>query len=217
MKRLLFGLTVSALLTATLAAPAPALASSRKAIVVQGRGTVAGAWWHTSSATQAVDTFVEAVSQTGQPTGLYAEELSDLFDADGNFIGHVETISALPATSGFTYTFDKNRLTSAAVTASGLPATTCSYDATYNLIGCSDTVMDVQVTWTGLDPLERGVFVDHFRSGSFFETDHTIGLARDATASGAINGLGLTAADQTYGRLNASTGGQIIICGGMGC
>jgi hypothetical protein len=65
------------------------------------------------------------------------------------------TDTSADVTSGFAFTINKN-LTSARASGSNLPATTCTFDANFNLIGCTDTTIDVSADWTGQGPLGHG-------------------------------------------------------------
>jgi hypothetical protein len=70
------------------------------------------------------------------------------------------------------------------VSASNLPARKCAYDADHNLTGCTDTTIDVDVTWTGQGPI---IFPPELRRS------HSTGALRDAIATGTAAGVTLTA------------------------
>ena len=112
---------------------------------------------------------------------------------NGNFTGATDTFADV--TTGFAFTIDATKLSSASVRGSALPATTCSYDADFNPIGCVETTIDVDATWAGQGPIGRDTFAEHFKSDGFSFTDHFHGTSRDATASGTLGGLTLTSSD----------------------
>jgi len=130
-----------------------------------------------------------------------------------DFAGATDTFADV--TTGFAFTIDASKLSSASVSGSGLPATTCSYDADFNLIGCVDTTIDVDATWAGQGPIGRDTFAEHFKSDGFSFTDHFHGTSRDATASGTVGGLTLTSSDLEFADMGKANFGETDIC--IGC
>src|SRR6266851_5377001 len=154
MRRALLALAVT--MFTVLALAGPASAASGQVTRFSFHGTFADALWFTSSATS----------------------FTDNLDANGNFTGATDT--SADVTSGFSFAIQKS-LASASTSGSGLPATTCTFDANFNLIGCSATTIDVNATWTGQGPISRAVFNEHFKSDGFSVTDHFNGTDRAAT------------------------------------
>jgi hypothetical protein len=211
MRRALIGLAVTAFTVLALAGPTSAAPGQ----VTQFRlhGTFADALWVTSSATLFTNTFI-SVSKSNQGSQLVVSQFIENMDANGNLTG--ATITSVDVTSGFTFTISQP-LASASTSGSGLPATTCTFDANFNLIGCDPSTIDVAATWTGQGPIVRGVFNDHFKSDGFSVTDHFNGTQRDATATGTIGGLTLTASEGAGAELGTANSGTITVCVGTGC
>jgi hypothetical protein len=213
----LLGLVLALLLTVAYVGSASAANADRTRYSFHG--TFASAAWFTNSSTGFVSTYVN-VSQT-QPTAseLYVYQSVGNFDSSGNYTGATVTIADV--TSGFSFAIDGARLSSASVDGSGLPATTCSYDANYNLIGCTDTTIDVNATWTGVGAISRGTS----NSNQHYQYDgvkvtlsyHFNGTNRNATASGSVAGVTLTTDDLSFAGLGSTNYGQTDICVGSGC
>ena len=211
MRRALTGLAVTAFTVLALAGPASA--ASGQVTQFRFHGTFADALWSTSSATSFTDTFVN-VSKSLQGSELFVEQFTENLDANGNLTGATDT--SADVTSGFTFTIDQP-LTSASTSGSGLPATTCTFDANFNLIGCSPSTIDVAANWTGQGPTTRAVFTEHFKSDGFSETDHFNGTDRAATATGTIGGLTLGASELQFADLGTANSGTITVCIGTSC
>lgn len=176
------------------------------------RGTFAEAAWVTSTDTSLTFTYINpAKTRTGQE--LFVDQFTDNFDSSGNFVGEIDTIADV--TSGFSFSIDAVKLSTASASGSDLPATTCTYDADFNLIGCVDSAIDVNATWTGQGPIGRGTFHDNFRQDGFHFTDHFQGTSRDATASGTIGGLTLGTGDLEFADMGRANFGEVDIC--VGC
>lgn len=198
---------------AALAFAGPAAAASGQVTQVRFQGTFANAFWFSTTATSRTDTTVNA-SEAKQGSGLFVEQFTENFDANGNFTGATETIASV--TSGFSFALHQS-LASASLTGSSLPATTCTFDVNFNQIGCSATTIDVSVTWTGMGSITRGVTNEHFKSDGFSETDHFSGTSRDATATGTIGGITLSASDLQFADLGTTKSGTITVCIGSSC
>jgi hypothetical protein len=206
MKRALVGLVVVA---ASLLFAGPASAAAGQTTQFRFHGAFADALWFTSSDTNFVETFLN-VSQAKQGQELSVDQFTENFDSSGNITGFTDTFADV--TSGFSFTIDSLKLTSASASGSGLPATTCSYDADFNLIGCSVTTINVDATWTGAGPISRGTFNDHFTTDGFKIRDHFNGTDRVASASGAIGGLTLTTNDLVFADLGKTNSGSTVLC-----
>ena len=115
---------------------------------------------------------------------MFVDRFTENFDSKGNFTGASETIADV--TSGFSFTIDSAKLNSASTSGSGLPATTCTYDANFDLIGCTDTSINVSASWTGQGPIAREASNDHFQFDGFKVSSHFNGTDRNATAIGSI-------------------------------
>jgi hypothetical protein len=211
MRRALFGLAVMSL--AALALAGPAAAASGQVTQERFHGTFATAGWLSSTATSITSTFVN-VSKAKQGSELFVDQFTSTMDANGNFTGATDT--SADVTSGFSFALQQP-LASASLTGSSLPATACTFDANFNLVGCSATTIDVAATWTGQGPISRGVQNDHFKTDGFSVTDHFNGTDRNATATGTIGGLTLSASDFEFGDLGTTKSGTITVCVGSSC
>ena len=213
MRRALIGLAVTALTVLAVAAPASAAPGQVKQVThFRFSGTFAEAGWSISSATSSTSTYVN-VSQSTQGTELYVDQFTENL-ANGNITGATDTFADV--TSGFSLTIEKS-LASASTSGSGLPATTCTYDADFNQIGCSDTTIDVNANWTGQGPITRSVYNNHFKTVGFSENDHFSGTSRTATATGTVGGLTLSAAELQGADLGTAKSGTTTICIGSSC
>jgi hypothetical protein len=169
--------------------------------------------WFTSSATSSTFTSVY-VSQSTQGSRLVVDEVTDNYDASGNFTGGTETFADV--TSGFSFTL-RQPLASANLSGSGLSANTCTFDANFNTIGCSATTIGVSVTWTGQGAITRGWFNEHFKSGGFREIDHFYGTNRHAVATGTVGGRTLSVSELQFADLGTLKSGTVTICVGSSC
>ena len=211
MRRALIGLAVTTFTLLALAGPASA--ASGPVTQFRFHGTFADAFWFTSSATSFTDTFVN-VSKSLQGSELFVDQFTGNLNANGSFAGGTDTFADV--TSGFSFAIEK-ALTSASTSGSGLPATACTFDANFNLIGCTATTIDVSAAWTGQGPISRAVFNDHFKSDGFSVTDHFNGTDRAATATGTVAGLMLSASELQFANLGTANAGTTIICIGTSC
>jgi len=211
MRRALLALAVT--MFTVLALAGPASAASGQVTRFSFHGTFADALWSTSSATSFTDTFVN-VSKSLEGSELFVDQFTANLDANGNFTGATDT--SADVTSGFSFAIQKS-LASASTSGSGLPATTCTFDANFNLIGCSATTIDVNATWTGQGPISRAVFNEHFKSDGFSVTDHFNGTDRAATATGTVGGLTLGASELQFADLGTANAGTTVICIGTSC
>jgi len=212
MRRALIGLAVATLTVLALAGPASAAPGQAVVMRVTFHGTSANALWSTSSATSISNTTINA-AQTPHPHGfmLFVDQATTNLDANGNVTGITDT--SFVVTSGFSFVIGKT-LDSATLSGSGLPAATCTYDAMGILIGCTDTTVDVNASWTGQGPLTPTVSNFHFKTAGFIENDHFNGTSRTATATGTVGGLTLNAADLQGASLGTANSGTITICKG---
>jgi hypothetical protein len=211
MRRALTGLAVAAL--ALLALAGPASAASGQVTQFRFHGTFADALWFTSSATSSTDTFVN-VSKSARGSELFVDQFTANLDANGNFTGATDT--SADVTSGFSFAIQQS-LASASVSGSGLPARTCTFDANFNLIGCSATTIDATATWTGQGTISCAVSNDHFKSDGLVFTEHSNGAGRAAMATGTVGGLTLTAGDVEIAELGTTDQGSVAVCIGTSC
>jgi hypothetical protein len=211
MRRALTGLTAAALTLLALAGPASA--APAQVTQVRFHGTFANGLWVTSSATQFTITLI-GVSNAPPGSELFADQFTINEDANGAFTGATDT--RVQVTSGFSFSITQP-LVSASASGTGLPATTCTYDANIVLIGCSTTTTDLAAAWTGQGPIDRGVTNTHFRLDGFSETTHSNGSARDATATGTFGGSTLSADDLQFADLGTTNSGLVAICIGTSC
>ena len=212
MRRVLIGLAVTTLTVLALTAPASAASGTVSQVFVHVR--LAAAVWSTSSATSFTNT-VANVSESAQGTLLGTDQFTGNLDANGNFTGGTETFANV--TSGFSFAIDHALLTSASVSGSGLPATTCTFDANFEVIGCTASTIDVNVDWTGQGPVTHSVSNDHFASDGFSVTSHFNGTDRTATAAGTVGGLTVSASELQSADLGTETSGAISVCIGSSC
>jgi hypothetical protein len=224
MRRVLTGLAVAALTVLSLAGPASA--ASGQVTTFRFHGTFADAFWSSSSATSSGTTFTDttmSVSKSKQGSALYVDQFTGNLDADGNFTGGTDTLVGVPGamepgvTSGFSFTIDVPALASASVSGTGLPATTCTFGADGNQLGCTDTIIDVSASWTGQGPITREVSNFHTKGGPFSMNEHFNGTSRAATATGTVAGVTLTAAESVSGATRLGTADSGIIKRCIGC
>ncbi len=202
-------LLVSALAMALSAGPAVAAATITH-IAFHGRS--AEALWRLGDASSFTETYLNV---TKMPTGqeLSVGQVTENYDSEGAFTGAVGTSTRV--TAGFSFTIDASQLSSAQVTASDLPATTCNYDTNYDLIGCVDSTIDVDVSWTATGEATRGILHEHVRNGGIMVTVHLEGTFREATASGVVGGISQTVNDLVFADLSRVVSGETDIC--IGC
>jgi hypothetical protein len=211
MRRAFTGLAVAAF--TVLAVAGPASAAPAQVTHVKLSGTVADVLWFTSSATSSTFTSVD-VSKSAQGSRLVVDEVTDNYDASGNFTGGAQTLADVA--SGFSFTL-RQPLASASLSGSSLPATTCTFDANFNTIGCSATTIGASVTWTGQGTITRGWFNEHFKNDGFSEIDHFYGTNRHASATGIVGGLTLSASELQFADLGNFKSGTVTVCVGNGC
>lgn len=204
-------LVLAALILGLIAGPA---AAARPFVThYRFHGDFAEAGWLTLGDGSVTFSYVNAV-KTRTDKELEVVQNTVLIDIGGNFAGEIDTF--VDVSSGFTFTIDSGRLSGASMRGADLPATTCSYDADFNLIGCTDTTtIDASATWTGQGPIARGTFHNQYQSDGFKFTDHFQGTSRDATATGTVGSLTLITGDLDFADLGHSNYGAVDIC--IGC
>ena len=207
MRRILLGLAVTAL--TVLAFAGPAGAASGQVTQFRFHGAFADAFWSTSSTLTSL-----SVSRAKQGSELIVDQFIVTTDANGTITGATDT--SADVTSGFSFAIHQP-LANATTSASGLPATVCTFDASLNLIGCSPTTMDVTATWTGQGPIVRGVSNDHVKIDGLSETDHFNGTDRTATATGTVDGLTLNESESQGSDLGVANSATISRCIGLSC
>ena len=185
--RAALGIVVAALMlvgTAGQAGAAPAPVEH-----LRTSGARADAVWATQSTTS-FEEFGVFVSRTREGSQLDAYHFVGQTDADGVFLGGVETV--VRADRGSDVAIDSSRLSSARVSGSGLQATRCVYDADGNTVGaCTTSTVDVAVVWTGSGPISRGTVNERVRVGGERMNLHITWTSRDASAAGSFAGLSL--------------------------
>lgn len=172
-------------------------------------GKFAEAAWDVSTPTS--DTFASVQATKDE---LFADVFTVTFDADGNLTGASDTFADVAG--GYTFRIAK-KYGSASVSGSGIPAQRCTYDANFDLIGCNDTTIGVNVTWTATGPLTHDTSNDHFKGDGFSFNDHFNGATREASASGTIAGHTFTADDVEFADLGRVNSGSIERCIGTAC
>jgi hypothetical protein len=186
-----------------------AVAAPGQAFHTQLGGTFAEAAWETQTTNSITDTFVTAGHNLHGATFLFFDEAIQTFDNSGNFTGI--TIVSGETDSGVSFSVD-NPLLSAAASAAGVPATSCSYDANFNLIGCVDETVDVSASWTGQGPIARGTFNSNYRVDGFHEVDHFTGSDRQATATATVGGTSLGTGDLAFADIGTAKSGTLTVC-----
>jgi hypothetical protein len=202
-------------LVAMLSCVGPASASPGQTFHVRFNGTFAEAAWETSTASTITDTYINPSRTSNGQLQLFVDQFTQTVDQSGAFQGATDT-SAL-VTSGFAFTIDSGKFNTASVSGTNIPAQTCTYDANFNLIGCTDTTIDASTNWTGQGPVTQSVTSDHFHTHGFTENDHFSGKSRGATATGTIGGLTLGSGDLAFADLGTTHSGSVVICVGATC
>jgi hypothetical protein len=210
-RRALAGLAGAAFILLALAGPASAAPAHVTHFKLSG--TVADALWFTSSAASSTFTSVNA-SRSSQGPRLVVDQVTQNYDASGNFAGGTRTLADVA--NGFSFTL-RQPLASASISGTALPATTCAFDANFNTIGCSATTIGVSVTWTGQGAITRGWFNEHFKNGGFSEIDHFYGTNRHAVATGIVGGLTLSTSELQFADLGTFKSDTVTVCVGSGC
>src|SRR5437870_2882828 len=212
-RRLAIGLAV--MLAAVLAFSGTATAAPAQTSHFHFNGSFAEALWFTSTSTSSTDTYINSSRRLSGQMELFVDQFTQNYDTNGNFTGATET--SADVTSGFSFTIDNGRLSTASVSGTGLPAQTCTYDADFNLVGCSDTTIDASANWTGEGNIFRGESNDHFHTFGFTLSEHFSGSSRSATATGTIGGLALGTGDLAFADLGKVNAGSVTICMGSSC
>ena len=208
MRKLAVG--VATLVLATLAFSSPASASVQK-FHSHFNGLFAEALWETQTSTSFTDTYINVTAKE-----LFLDQFTGNFDSNGDFTGATDT--SADVTSGYSFSITNKTFDSASVSGTAIPAQTCTFDANFELIGCSDTTIDASAAWTGQgDIIKTGENNDHFHSPGFTENDHFSATFRDATATGTIGGQALTTTDLVFADLGRANSGTVVICHGSSC
>jgi hypothetical protein len=213
MRRIIIGF--AAVIAAALSITAVASASPAQAFHFKFNGVFAEALWETSTASTITDTYISPSRTTNGQQQLFLDQFTQTVDQNGAFEGATDT-SAL-VTSGFSFTINSSTFDTASVSGTNIPAQTCTFDANFDLIGCTDTTIDASAAWTGQGPVTQSVSGDHFHTFGFTETDHFSGKSREATASGTIGGLTLSTGDLVFADLGTARSGSVFVCTGANC
>ena len=179
MKKLAWVLAAAVSIGTAVASPASAATVFRESF----HGTVAQAYWVTSIGTDEVNADV-AVGRNRFGPILTVFDVITHHDADGRFTG--SSFIVVDVRTGFSFSIGGS-LSGARVSGSDVPATTCSYDANGQFLGCTDSTVDVRARWTGVGPITHEVSSAHFHAGGFTSVYHQNGRSRDATAAGTVN------------------------------
>jgi hypothetical protein len=175
----------------------------------QFNGSFAEALWETQATTSTTDTFVFAQKDRHGSASLFLDVFTANFDSSGNFTGATDVFGN--ADSGVS--FSTSTSLSSAMASATVPVTSCSYDADFNPIGCSDAgTLDVSAAWTGQGPIARGTFNNNFHVDGFHEVDHFTGSDRQATASATVGGTSLGTGDLLFADLGTALSGSVTIC-----
>lgn len=150
---------------------------------VRSNMAFADASWYRESG----DHFWASSVTAGRSLSRSGSELH-VWKAEGTMGGSTTSINA-DVTRGFTFTIDARHLSSASLSATGLPATRCTYDENGELVGqCTDTTLDVNITWSGQGAISKGSYTEHVTIGGSVTKVHGSWTSRDARATGSLNG-----------------------------
>lgn len=226
MRRVLIGLSATATAFTLLGFAGSASATTGQVIQARGHGPFAVGEWATGPGPTASFTLVD-VNTLDVPLGvvpnvtesqLSVDQITGNQDSGLNFTSGTDTFADV--TSGFSFDIDKAQLTTATLSASGIPATTCALDANGNDINCTPTTIDVTVTWTGTGIIDRSSFnqllkLQHGVSVVVLN-QHVNGTSRSATTTGTFDGSPITGFG-SGGTLGFANQSQIYLCRGDSC
>jgi hypothetical protein len=116
--------------------------------------------------------------------------------------------------TGFSFAMDQP-LRSARLTGSGLPAESCTLGPGLRFIDCTETTVDVNVTWAGQGQINRGAFSTTDRFDQLLLSSSISGALRQATATGTIAGSALPTTQQAFLFRSADT--ELSVCTGQNC
>jgi hypothetical protein len=109
--------------------------------------------------------------------------------------------------------FTIDRLNTAHMEATDIPASRCDYDANGDLIGCSSVSIDLDLTWSGYGRATIGTTTDRtVDPGEFVQTFHLTETRRAALASGTFNGTSLSTDDLLSASLSLVRMGTVVVC-----
>jgi hypothetical protein len=217
MRRSLIGLAITvttlttAALTALLAA-APASAAPNQVRHDHFNGTFAEAVWFNSASDAGL--YIRA-SQAKTSNSLAVDEVIQTRDAQGNVTGTTETFADV--TSGYSFSIDAVKLTTASIAGTGLPATTCTFNENFDLVGCSPSVLNAEATWTGQGLITHNTNNSRVRAGGFSVNEHLNGTNRDGTATALVNGIAFSTSDSEFAILGQAVSGTTTLCLGGNC
>ena len=212
MRRALISLAAAAFTVLALAGPAGA--ASGQVTHFNFSGKFAEADWSSSSATRTTETLFQVVSNRGGSPSLFVERFSSTSDANGNLTGFIDTTA--DTNNGVSFALPQS-LASASLSAFGVPAQTCTFDANFNQIGCEATTINVTAAWTGQGPISRGVSTSHVKTDGFSVTTHDNGTFRDASATGTFNGTTFSASQLNFADFGTDKSGSVTVCVGGSC
>jgi hypothetical protein len=189
--------------------PASAATAPLATQVFRFHGTTAEALWDSTSATSFIRSQV-VVSQTRDGQDLLVRVLDQKF---GDPPGTV-TLTQVILESGFSFTIDRLTLSTAHVSGSELPALVCTF-IDFGLVDCSDTTIDLDITWTGFGDISHEVTTENELFFELRQIVHINGTTRDATAAGTIGETTVTSEDVLLADIGRLTEG--VTCIGVGC
>jgi hypothetical protein len=207
MRRIIFLLMLMALV-AFAGGAGKAVAAPGQTFQFHQNGSFAEAGWVTQTTNTTTSTFVRAENNNpGAPLLVFDEQIQT-FDNSGNFTGITDVSGE--ADSGVSFSIVSPFLSASA--SASVPATSCSYDANFNLIGCVDLTVAVSASWTGQGPIERGTFNSNFRTDGFHVIEHFTGADRFATATATLDGTSLGTGDLAFADFGTAKHGTVMIC-----
>jgi hypothetical protein len=173
-------------------------------------GQFAEAGWETTTATSITDVGTLASKSQDGTTHLAIFDLQTYLDGSGNVTGSRYVTGEL---EGASMTFDRVGLNTASANGT-LPVTRCTFDAAGDPTGCTDSTLDVSVSWAGEGDIARGNFYeDHaLDAGNFVYLDRLSGTFRFANATATIAGQSFDASSLQFADLGVSNQMTLTVC-----
>jgi len=145
------------------------------------------------------------------PQRLFVAQSIPQYDTTGALVGSLEIVQFIDTGLGYTFSIDKT-LGTATLVASDLPVTQCRYDTARNLLGCTETMIDLDVTWTARAPIVRDRDVARVVEQGYVIVAVSHSDTRDALATGVVAGIAVTNEDLIFAELSKVRFGFIRVC-----
>lgn len=133
-----------------------------------------------------------------------------------------QTIATLvEVTTGFTFTMNSGRLSSATLRANDLPAWVCTFDEDHpeGECGWSETPVDIDLSWTASGPITRSADHSRYSEPGLRLNLHNAYVIRPATLAGQVAGgsISMSGADMETGNIGRAKTLKIERCTGEVC